>query len=81
VVAQDQYQSTSLHQACVNGHLDLARFLVERGADAYAQDQYGWTPLNLASFNGHFDLERFLIEYNANVTAQFTPRVHQSTTT
>jgi ankyrin repeat protein len=35
------------------GHPDLARFLVEHGADVAAQDKEGWTLLHWASESGH----------------------------
>jgi ankyrin repeat protein len=36
-----------------SGHLDMARVLVEHGADATAQDKCGWTPrLHVASSSG-----------------------------
>ena len=62
--------STSLHHASREGHIEVARFLVECGADARAQDNYGTTPLHLASEGGHLDIVRFLIERGADVRAQ-----------
>jgi serine/threonine-protein phosphatase 6 regulatory ankyrin repeat subunit B len=52
------------------GYLDVARFLVEHGANAEAQDLYGWTPLHLASQWGHLDVVRFLDELNARAAVQ-----------
>ena len=33
----------------LRGQVDVARMLIELGADATAQDNYGWTPLHFAS--------------------------------
>jgi len=63
-------QSTPLHLSCRKGHTDIARFLVEYGADTAAQDKHGSTPLHEASWNGHLDITRFLVEHGANAAAQ-----------
>ncbi len=41
--------NTSLHIAVTNGELDLARLLLENGADANARHLFGTTPLGLTS--------------------------------
>ena len=61
---------TPLHLASRQGHLDIARFLVEHSANVAAQDQGGSTPLHLASERGHLDLARLLVEHGANAVAQ-----------
>ena len=64
------YESTPLHLASGEGHFDIARFLVEHGADVAAKDQGASTPLHKVSFNGHLNLARFLIEHGASAAAQ-----------
>ena len=61
---------TPLHLASREGHLDIARFLVEHGANLAAQDKHGSTPLHDTSCNGRLDLARFFVEHGANVAAQ-----------
>ena len=52
------------------GHIDLARLLIEHGADATAQSKDGSTALHEASFGGHVDLARLLIKHGADAAAQ-----------
>ena len=62
--------SSPLHLASRMGHVDLARMLIEHGADVSAQNEDGWTALHLASGNGNVDLAQMLIERGADVSAQ-----------
>jgi len=64
------YELTPLHLASREGRLDVARFLVEHGANVAAQDQCGSTPLHEASERGHLDVARFLVEHGANAAAR-----------
>ena len=61
--------STPLHLASQEGHLEVARVLVQDGANVSDQDRWGWTPLHWANKCGHVDLARFLVEKGADVTA------------
>ena len=63
-------KSTPLHLALQRGHMEVARLLVEHGADATAQDDQGWTPLHWAVKEGNMDLACLLIENGAKATAQ-----------
>ena len=40
----DEDQDTPLHAACINGHLEVAMALVDRGADVDAEDDNQRTP-------------------------------------
>ena len=42
-------------RASSNGHVDVACFLVDQGADVNATGMFGWTSLILASNDGHVD--------------------------
>ena len=56
------------------GHVDVARRLLERGADISAQDEDGSTPLHCASRNGHLNVARMLVECGADISAQVNER-------
>ena len=45
IEAVDEYGSTPLYCASLNGHLDIVRELLARGANANATAIHGWTPL------------------------------------
>ena len=64
--ADDQGGSTPLIQAACFGHEDLARLLLNAGADPNAQDRSKWTALTWASNNGNDNMVRLLIAYGAN---------------
>ena len=63
-------EETPLHLTSRVGHVDMARLLIEHGADAAAQSKDGTTPLHQASLYGHVDVARLLIEHGANAAAQ-----------
>src|SRR6266851_698030 len=62
--------STPLHLASREGHVDAARILVGHGADVTVQDKSGWSPLHLALARGHVELARVLVGHSADLTAQ-----------
>jgi len=62
--------------ASKNGHLEVAQFLVEHGADPTAQEENGSTPLHLALQNGHLEVALFLVEHGTDAIAQNKDRSH-----
>ena len=61
---------TGLMFASWNGHLGLAKFLVENGADVNIKDSMGRTALMIASNNGHLETVKILVENGADITIQ-----------
>ncbi|PNP80118.1 hypothetical protein FNYG_06542 [Fusarium nygamai] len=51
------------------GHIEMAKILLEKGANARAADNAGWTPLHMASENGHVEITKLLLENGANARA------------
>jgi ankyrin repeat protein len=58
---------TPLHVASRGGHADIAKLLLEHGADVEVQDDLKCTPLRLASQAGHVEVARVLLEYGADI--------------
>ncbi len=69
VNAGDKLDSTLLMIAAREGHLEIARILVEKGAEVDATDNDGWTALMYAAWKGHLEVARFLIGNGAEVDA------------
>jgi ankyrin repeat protein len=61
---------TALHLVSRPGHVEVAQFLVEHGANATARDKNGQTPLHEAAEWGHIELAQFLVQHGADGTAQ-----------
>ena len=57
---------TALHWATHHDNLDLAKKLLERGANAAAENRYGFTPLYLACINGNGYLVDALLDSGAD---------------
>ena len=58
--------TAQLHLACWHGNLEVARGLVQRGANTEAGDEHGRTPLHLACVNGRLGVVRCLVERGAD---------------
>nr|WP_297278145.1 ankyrin repeat domain-containing protein [uncultured Brachyspira sp.] len=43
-------------EASRNGHLEVVKLLIDKGADVNAKDDYNRTALMLASSNGHLEV-------------------------
>ena len=61
---------TLLHWAIEYNHPELAKGLIEGGADLNAQDKYKWTPLHRAAEYNHPELAKLLIDAGADVNAE-----------
>lgn len=63
---------TPLWVACENGHVHVARLLIENGADVNAANKYGHPPLHHACQNGNVAIVRLLLENKARVHLLFS---------
>jgi len=57
---------TALYFACENGHLEVARLLLDHGADTQQATKSGSTPLHSACEQGHEEVARLLLDRGAN---------------
>ncbi len=66
--ALDMFGWSALMWACQEGHTDIAKYLIDNGADVdYREENSGWTALIAASFKGHTEAVILLIEARVNV--------------
>ena len=61
---------TCLMIAANDGHLDICRLLIDKGAQVNAKDINGWTPLHLASWEGRIEIVRLLCDHVADIEAR-----------
>lgn len=63
--AQDADGHNPLHMACINGHTNIVRFLIDHGADPNIQNHEGNTPLHIAAEYGYTEIIHILINSGA----------------
>jgi ankyrin repeat protein len=69
VNAKTQYGATALSYAGDKGYVELARLLIERGADVNVKDTfYGETPIGWACVKGHTEVIKLLLDKGARGT-------------
>lgn len=62
----DENGRSALHLACMDGRLDIAKYLRWKGAEISIDDDTGQTPLHYAVKGGYETLARFLLAGGAN---------------
>lgn len=67
VESRNAKDESPLMVACLRGHLDLARKLIERGADV---NKTGWAPLHYAATTGQVAIMDLLLENHAYIDAE-----------
>jgi ankyrin repeat protein len=67
VNVQNQFDETPLMLAAINNQIELAKVLIEQGADV---NRPGWTPLHYAATRGHREMMRLLLENDAYIDCE-----------
>jgi uncharacterized protein len=68
---QDNDMVTALMHASALGHIDIVKFLIEKGADINAKNSWaGWNALIYSSMNGKTETVKYLIEKGADVNTK-----------
>ena len=66
--------TTLLHQAIRYGFVDIARILIEAGADTHVREEFGKTPLHLAAQARLFDCVELLADHHVNLDEQISEK-------
>lgn len=61
---------TLLHQAIENNQTDVAKYLVDKGADLNLPDTKGNTPLHIATKNNQTEVTKYLVDKGARLDLQ-----------
>ena len=51
-----------IHYAVSEGHIEVTKLLIEKGANIHIKDRYGCTPLRLSVINKHNEIQELLIQ-------------------
>lgn len=66
--SENGYNVYPLHSALSNQHNDVAKLLIESGANINVMQHGGITPLHLAASTGNIELIILLLEFGADIT-------------
>jgi len=68
--ARNAMKVRPIHAAAAAALIDVARSLIERGADVNARQQAGFTPLHEAAMTGKIEFARLFLDHGADVNAR-----------
>lgn len=68
--ALDEDKYTPLHWSCIRAHWDVAKYLIEQGADPNIQGGDGGTPLNWAVHHDDVEIIKLMIAKGAKLNIQ-----------
>ena len=66
----DNLGMTPLHTASCYGKLEIARFLLEQGADRDKAGNNGYTPLHFTADRGQLEIAKLLMVYGADLNVR-----------
>ncbi|XP_026989395.1 protein phosphatase 1 regulatory subunit 12C isoform X2 [Tachysurus fulvidraco] len=59
---------SALHQACIDGSMEVVVFLLSQGANVNQVDNEGWTPLHVAASCGNMEIAEYLLQRGASLS-------------
>ena len=65
VHSRSRVQDTPLHWAAINGDFDIAKLLIEAGADINARGENDYRPIHEAISHKHVDILNLLLQHDA----------------
>ena len=74
--SKDDNGRTPLYIAVMKDRYDVAKILIQMGADISLSDLKGWTPLHVACKNGHTGNVKLLVFHGADINRVTTIRRH-----
>lgn len=70
VASRNDVRLTPLHGAVSAGSVDIARLLLQHGANVNAVQVAGYTPLHQAAYNGQMEMVELLLAFGAEANAR-----------
>ena len=67
IEARTKQDESALMMAALNGHEEIAKLLIAKGADV---NKTGWTPLHYAATKGHLGVMKLLLDKSAYIDAE-----------
>lgn len=74
-LAEKTYGWTPLAVACVEGHLNIVKLLVEKGCHVSNKDFSGWTAQEHAALHGHLDIAKYLQPFSPPASLHTSPEI------
>ncbi len=69
-VSKNKFSATPLQGAAAMQNVELARFLISRGANVNCRGEGGGSPLHEAAGSGQLELAKLLLDHGANLNAK-----------
>ena len=69
-VARNPMKVQPLHSAAAGRHVEVARLLIDAGADVHARQDKGFMPLHAAAQNGDVEMATLFLDHGADPMAQ-----------
>ena len=75
-ISEDHRGISVLHNAVIEHHVDIIKYLINQGATMNVFDSAGFSPLHIAAKHGHTDITDLLIKGGSEVDCFFNDPMH-----